>query len=78
MIRRMKNFWISLDETTVISKRELFLEVVVCALAGFILGMFLTPKKTVTIGSNNSGNGCHNGNGNEEGCLEKEDKEKEK
>ena len=62
MIRKMKAFWTSLDETTVVSKRELFLEIVVCALAGIVLGMILTPKKTVTIGSNNSGNGCNCGN----------------
>lgn len=62
MIKKMKAFWTSLDGTTVISKRELFLEIAACALAGLVLGMIFTPKKTVTIGSNNSGNGCHNGN----------------
>ena len=64
MIRRIKNFWVSLDETTIISKRELFLEIVAVALTGLVLGMLLTPKKTVTIGSNNSGNGCNCGNSN--------------
>ena len=59
MIRKMKAFWTSLDETTVVSKRELFLEIAVAALAGLVLGMILTPKKTLTIGSNNSGNGCN-------------------
>ncbi|MFW5668922.1 MAG: hypothetical protein ACOCM4_06715 [Acetivibrio ethanolgignens] len=58
MIREMKNFWASLEETTVISKKELFLEIVACALAGIVLGMIFTPRKTITIGSNNSGNGC--------------------
>lgn len=66
MLRKMKTFWTSLDETTVISKRELFLEIVVCALAGLVLGMIFTPRKTTTIGSNNSGNGCNNGNGENE------------
>lgn len=64
MITKIKNFWDSLDETTVISKRELFLEIVACGLACVVLGMLLTPKKTVTTGSNNSGNGCNCGNGN--------------
>ena len=64
MIRKMKTFWTSLDETTVVSKRELFLEIVAVALAGVVLGMLFTPKKTVTIGSNNSGNGCNCGNSN--------------
>ena len=62
MIRKIKNFWVSLDETTIISKREMFLEIVAVAFAGLVLGMLLTPKKTVTIGSNNSGNGCNCGN----------------
>ena len=62
MIRKMKDFWTSLDETTIISKRELFLGIVAVALAGLALGTIFTPKKTVTIGSNNSGNGCNCGN----------------
>lgn len=59
MITKIKNFWASLDGTTIISKRELFLEIVAVALTGLVLGMLLTPKKTTTIGSNNSGNGCN-------------------
>ena len=59
MITKIKNFWASLDGTTIISKRELFLEIVAVALTGLVLGMFLTPKKTTTIGSNNSGNGSN-------------------
>ena len=62
MITKMKTFWTSLDETTIISKRELLLEILAVALTGIVLGMILTPKKTVTIGSNNSGNGCNCGN----------------
>lgn len=74
MIRKMKSFWISLDDTTIISKRELFLEIVSVALAGLVLGMIFTPKKTVTIGSNNAGNGCNCGNsGSDE--IDDEDEE---
>ena len=62
MVTKIKNFWDSLDGTTIISKRELFLEIAVAALAGLVLGMILTPKKTLTIGSHNSGNGCNCGN----------------
>ena len=62
MITKIKNFWASLDGTTIVSKRELFLEIVAVALTGLVLGMLLTPKKTTTIGSNNSGNGCNCGN----------------
>ena len=72
MIGKMKAFWTSLDETTVVSKRELFLEIVAVALAGLVLGMILTPKKTLTIGSNNSGNGCNCGNSNGDDVEEEE------
>ena len=72
MITKMKNFWNSLDGTTIISKRELFLEIVAVALAGLVLGMILTPKKTLTIGSNNSGNGCNCGNSNGDDVEEEE------
>ncbi len=66
MIKKMKSFWASLEGMTEISRRELFLEVLVCILAGIVVGMICTPKKTVTIGSNNSGNGCNNGYGSDE------------
>ena len=77
MIRKMKSFWTSLDETTIISKRELFLEIVTASLAGLVLGMIFTPKKTVTIGSNNSGNGCNCGNGGCDGCEDCGDEDEE-
>ena len=74
MITKIKNFWASLDGTTIVSKRELFLEIVAVALTGLVLGMLLTPKKTTTIGSNNSGNGCNCGTS---GCddIQAEDEE---
>ncbi len=56
MMKKMKAFWESLEDFTTVSKRELFLEVVCCALAGFVLGILFSPKKTTIIGSNN-GNG---------------------
>lgn len=62
MITKMKDFWNSLDGTTIISRRELFLEIVVAALTGLVLGMIFTPRKNVTVGSHNSGNGCNCGN----------------
>ena len=61
MITKLKDFWHSLDEATTISKRELFLGVVTAALSGIVLGMILTPKKHITIGSNNCDNGCNYG-----------------
>ena len=55
MLEKMKAFWNSLDNNVVIHQRELFLGVTACTLAGVLAGMLLSPKKTVTIGSN-SGN----------------------
>lgn len=63
-MKKMKAFWKSLEGTAVISKRELFLGLTTCALAGLVLGVFFSPKKKVAIGSNNgshnTGNGCDN------------------
>lgn len=52
-MKKIKLFWESLDDIATVSKRELFLELVCCALAGFVLGTVLSPKKTTMIGSNN-------------------------
>lgn len=55
-MKKCKIFWESLDDVTTVSKRELFLGLLSCALAGLVLGMIFCPKKTTIIGSNN-GNG---------------------
>ena len=55
-MKKIKTFWESLDDVTTVSTRELFLGLVSCALAGFVLGILFCPKKTTIIGSNN-GNG---------------------
>lgn len=60
MLEKMKAFWNSLDNNVVIHQRELFLGVTACALAGVLAGMLLSPKKTVTIGSNNGNNNTGN------------------
>ena len=70
MIKKMKNFWDSLEGTAIVSKRELFLELLAVALTGLVLGMIFTPKKSVTVGSNNCGNGCNCGN---HGCQDEEE-----
>lgn len=58
-MKKIKAFWTSLEEgETTISKRELFFILATCSLAGIVLGAIFSPKKSVTIGSNNSGNGC--------------------
>ena len=55
-MKKINLFWESLDDVTTVSKRELFLGLVCCALAGFVLGTIFSPKKMTIIGSNN-GNG---------------------
>lgn len=66
-MKKIKEFWATLQEgETTISKRELFFILATCSLAGIVLGTIFSPKKSVTIGSNNSGNGCNNYQDDEE------------
>ena len=63
-LTKIKTFWDSLDVTITANKRELFLGLTTCVLSGLVVGMLISPKKNVTVGShngsNNSGNGCNN------------------
>ena len=56
MGKKLEKFWNSLDRSVVVNKRELVLGVAACTLAGVLMGMLLSPRKTVTIGSNNGNN----------------------
>ena len=49
-MKHIKLFWESLDDMTTILKKEWFLELVACTLAGFVLGIIFRPKKTTIIG----------------------------
>ena len=60
MCHQIRKFWDSLDKNVTVSQRELLLGVTCCALAGILTGMLLSPKKTVTIGSNNGSNNSGN------------------
>ena len=60
MFERINACWKSLDRKIVVNQRELVLGLAVCALAGFVAGTALSPKKTVTIGSNNGSNNAGN------------------
>ena len=73
MTEKIGAYWKSLDHQITVNQRELVLGVAVCALAGVVAGIILSPKKCVTIGShigsNNSGNSAMvdaNPNGEEE------------
>lgn len=52
-MKKIKLFWQSLDDVAAVSKRELFLSLVSCALAGIVLGFLFSPRKTTMIGCNN-------------------------
>ena len=60
MTQKVKVFWKSLDRRIIVSQRELVLGLTVCTLAGIVVGAVLTPKKSISIGSNNGNN---SGNG---------------
>lgn len=54
-MKHLKTFWNSLDGVVLARKRELVLGGLLCLTTGLTLGMLLSPRKTVTIGSNNVG-----------------------
>lgn len=56
-VSKLKTFWDSLGESTTVSKRELVLGLSTCLLSGMVVGMLVSPRKNMTIGSNN---GCNN------------------
>ena len=63
----MKEKWETLketmEETTSMSKKELWLIVAVCVLGGIVFGILTSPRKTLVIGSNNGNNSGNYGNG---------------
>ena len=56
MYEKVKKFWVCLNRNIVVNKRESFLGMACCTLAGILTGMMVSPKKKVTIGSHNTGN----------------------
>ena len=56
MKEKWELFKISLTEEKTMSKREWLLVLAVCVLGGIVFGMFFSPRKNVTIGSNNGNN----------------------
>lgn len=59
-MKKIKEFWKSLEDMATVQKRELFLGLLCCTFAGILFGVFFGPKKRVMIG-------CYNGN--TEGCC---------
>lgn len=69
----MKEKWDELEalfkEDGEVTTREFCLIIIIAFLAGVVLGMFFSPKKHVTIGSNNASNNiipCDDEQGKEE------------
>lgn len=65
MKEKWELFKISLTEEKIMSKKEWLLAIAVCALLGIVLGMLISPRKTMTIASHNgSNNGSYNQDNN--------------
>ena len=75
MTERIGAYWKSLDRRITVNQRELVLGVAVCALAGIVAGIVLSPKKCVTIGSHNGSNNSGNGAVLTAGTDEEEEEE---
>ena len=78
MKERWELFKVSLTEDKIMTKKEWLLTIAVFALAGIVLGMLLSPRKNVTIGSNNGNNNGSNNqdnNNNNSGSVSAETQE---
>ncbi|MGM9549578.1 MAG: hypothetical protein ACI3V5_07015 [Faecousia sp.] len=60
MLTKLQKTWTELDQSITVNKRELVLGVTACTLAGILVGILLSPKKTTTIGSHNGNNNVGN------------------
>lgn len=56
MYKKIQKFWTSLNRPVIVNKRELFLGVTACTLTGILIGILVSPKKALTIGSYNGNN----------------------
>lgn len=68
MKEKWELFKLSLLEEKTTTKKEWLLTIAVFALAGIVLGMLLSPRKNMTIGSHN-GNNCGNNTGKDEEAV---------
>ena len=48
-MKKFRNYWLSLDEDTVINRKLLLFEILTAILAGIVLGFILAPFKSLTI-----------------------------
>ena len=68
MREKWKSFKESLLEEKIMTKKEWLLTIAVIVLAGLVLGMLVSPRKNMVIGSHN-GNNCGNNTGADEEAL---------
>ncbi|MBR6316280.1 MAG: hypothetical protein IKR58_04705 [Lachnospiraceae bacterium] len=59
-MKKIKQWWTSLDEGRMVNGKLLFFEFVTAILAGILIGIIITPFRSITIASNNSD--CGTGN----------------
>lgn len=52
MQEKWKELQVILEEMKTIKKREYFLMLAVCVLSGLVVGMLVSPRKQVMVGSN--------------------------
>ena len=58
-MKKLKEFWKTLPETVTVTRLDGILIVTICALAGVIIGMLCSPRKTISIGCGNEANEIH-------------------
>lgn len=56
MQEKWKELQVILEEMKTMKKKEYFLMLAVCLLSGLVVGMLVSPKKQVMVGSNNGNN----------------------
>lgn len=79
MNEKWESFKATLTDTTSMSKREFLLTIAVCILGGIVFGMLFSPRKVMTIGSNNGNNSgnCANKDTDEETFADVDEVDKE-
>lgn len=70
MQKKWKELQVLLEEMKTMKKREYVLTLAVCVLSGLVLGMLMSPKKRVMIGSHNGNNNVGGLPGEEYCCHE--------
>lgn len=63
---KLLRLWKSLDVNVTVKKRELVLAIAACTLLGIVIGALFSPKRNITIGSNNSADHYNNADDDDE------------